>query len=87
MRSKGQNHKISEVIALSSNYKLHRIKLDTMKPAIDMSTQKRKHKIEQLKNEKLKYRQAIRDFNQVETTKENDKLVKRIKDAYKKREK
>ena len=50
MRSKGQNHKINDIISLSQNYKLHREHLHTMKPAIDSSTQKRTKQVEKLKN-------------------------------------
>lgn len=60
MKSKRQNHQINEIISLSQNYKLHRFNLDSMKPAIDASNQKRTTKIDKLKNEKLRYRKAIR---------------------------
>ena len=85
MKSKGQNHKINEIITLSHNYKLHRVNLDTIRPAIDMSSQKRTKKVDKLKQEKLKYRQAIRDFNSTAIRKENDQLVKRIHDTVKRK--
>lgn len=41
MKSKGQTERITQVILISQNYKLHRHNLETIKPAINSNNKKR----------------------------------------------
>lgn len=63
MKSKGQNQKITKIISISQNYKLHRHNLQTIKPTIDSVNKKRSDHVKKLTTEKLKYRQAVRDLD------------------------
>ena len=48
MKSKGQNERITQVISLSQNYKIHRHNLQTIKPAIDSVNKKRSDNVKKL---------------------------------------
>lgn len=50
MKSKGQNERITQVISLSQNYKIHRHNLQTIKPAIDSNSKKRQIHVDKIAN-------------------------------------
>lgn len=78
MKSKGQNLKITQIIQLSQNYKLHRHNLDTIKPAVDSKSKSRQTHYDKLAGERLKYRQASRNFGKSLLDRENTRIVNRL---------
>lgn len=78
MKSRNHNYKINEIISLSQNYKLHRNNLETIKPTVNTNSHKRQNSISKLAEEKLRYRQAIRNYNDVCLKKENTRFIDRI---------
>lgn len=78
MKNKGQNHKITQIIELSQNYKQHRHNLETIRPALDTKNRSRQTQYDKIAAEKLKYRRAIRDFSQSLLDRENTRIVNRL---------
>jgi hypothetical protein len=72
---------MSNVIALSNDYRYHRDNVTKVRAAVDFSDQRHIKKTLKLHVEKNRYANNARNFRRTELNRENDHLIKRIQNA------